>query len=271
MLGALSLLLNGGGVAQLKTIATELNKALEGREDSASSVLEQVRLFMSQLDEGKEDIVTAIDSLNTLAISVNGQMDSIDAALDELPSALTSLDKQRADLVKMLKSLDELGDVGVRVIKASKDATIESLRQLNPVLTELANSGDDFVKSFNVFLTYPFVDEVVGRDPQVARNLHMGDYTNLSIELDIDASGGIAGVPTGLPTELPTVLPTEIDPTVLLDRVTRCLRSGDLTSKPCTKLLSRVEGLAKLKRGLPEEEERGHRRLPVAQPGTGPA
>ena len=79
------------------------------------------------------------------------------------------------------------------MIKASKDATIESLQQLNPVLTELANSGDDFVKSFNVFLTYPFVDEVVGRDPQVARNLHMGDYTNLSIELDIDASGGVTG------------------------------------------------------------------------------
>ena len=34
VLGALSLLLNGGGVAQLKTISTELNKALGGREGS---------------------------------------------------------------------------------------------------------------------------------------------------------------------------------------------------------------------------------------------
>ena len=56
------------------------------------------------------------------------------------------------------------------------------------MLTELANSGDDFAKSFHVFLTYPFVDEVVGRDPQVARNLHMGDYTNLSVELDVSAA-----------------------------------------------------------------------------------
>jgi len=247
VLGALSLLLNGGGVAQLKTIASELNNALEGREETAKSVLEQIRLFMGQLDENKQDIVTAIDSLNNLAVSVNGQMDSIDTALEELPSALTSLDKQRADLVKMLTALDELGDVGVRVIKASKDATIESLRQLNPVLTELANSGDDFVKSFHVFLTYPFVDEVVGRDPQVARNLHMGDYTNLSIQLEIDASGGSTGGPTGIPTELPTLLPSDIDPTVILDRVTRCIASGDITSKPCRKLLSTAEGLAELK------------------------
>jgi phospholipid/cholesterol/gamma-HCH transport system substrate-binding protein len=111
------------------------------------------------------------------------------------------------------------------------------------VLTELANSGDAFVKSFNVFLTYPFVDEVVGRDPQVARNLHMGDYTNLSVELDVDLSGGISGIPTGLPT----LLPSDLDPTVLLDRVTRCIRSADITSKPCQKLLSSIQGLAKLR------------------------
>ena len=54
------------------------------------------------------------------------------------------------------------------------------------MLTQLADSGDSFVDAFHVFLTYPFVDEVVGRDPQVARNLHMGDYTNLSIDLDLN-------------------------------------------------------------------------------------
>ena len=174
-------------------------------------------------------------------------MDSIDAALEELPSALTSLDKQRADLVKMLQSLDQLGDVGVRVIKASKDATIESLRQLNPVLTELANSGDDFVKSFNVFLTYPFVDEVVGRDPQVARNLHMGDYTNLSIQLDIDAVRWHHRWPTGLPTELPTLLPTDLDPTVILDRVTRASPAATSPASRAASCSASVEGLAKLK------------------------
>ncbi|MCW2829352.1 MAG: virulence factor Mce family protein, partial [Aeromicrobium sp.] len=189
VLGALSLLLNGGGVAQLKTITQELNKALEGREDSARSVLDQIRILMTQLDDNRTKIVDAIDSLNSLAIAVQRQQGSIDSALEELPSALTSLDKQRDDLVKMLQALNRLGGVGVRVIKASKAATIDTFRQLQPVLTELAASGDDFAKSFNVFLTYPFVDEVVGRDPQVARNLHMGDYTNLSIQLDLSVTG----------------------------------------------------------------------------------
>ena len=151
---------------------------------------------MTQLDDNKADIVNAIDKLNDLSVSINKQRDTIDAALEELPSALVSIDKQRDDLVKMLEALADLSDVGVRVIQASKAATIDSLQQLNPVLTQIAASGDDFVNAFNVFLTYPFVDEVVGRDPQVARNLHMGDYTNLSITLDLNIDTGIT-LPTG--------------------------------------------------------------------------
>jgi len=242
VLGALSLLLNGGGVAQLKTIAHELNLALDGHESAARSVLNQIRTLMTQLDENKGDIVNAIDSLDALAVSVRKQQGSIDQALEQLPSALTSLDKQRHDLVRMLKSLDRLGNVGVRVIKASKDSTIQTVRQLDPVLTELSNAGDDFVKSFNVFLTYPFVDEVVGRDPQVARNLHMGDYTNLSIEMDVKV-GDHSGPPTALPTSVPSV----IDPTAVLGDVAKCLESANLLSNACKKVVNKPRKLAKLK------------------------
>ena len=249
VLGALSLLLNGGGVAQLQTINHELNLALEGHEGSARSVLRQIETFTGQLAANKEDIVNAIEALNRLSKGLNGQMDTIDATLDKLPSALNSLNKQRDDLVKMLQSLSRLGDVGVRVIRDSKDATIESLRQLTPVLSQLQASGDDFVKAFNVFLTYPFVDEVVGRDPQVARNLHMGDYTNLSIQFDVTVSGsGPSG--TGLPTNLPTVL----DPTVILDNVAKCLQSGDLSSKACKKVLSNLQSLAELQKECKKKE-----------------
>ncbi len=264
VLGALSLLLNGGGVAQLKTIAHELNLALEGREGSTKSVLRQIEALMTQLDANKADIVNAIESLNRLAISVNDQTDSIDSALEELPSALTSLDQQRDDLVKMLKALNRLGDVGVRVIKASKESTIESFRQLNPVLTELANSGDDFVNAFHVFLTYPFVDEVVGRDPQVARNLHMGDYTNLSIELDLALTddGGLTP---------PTNLPSDLDPTVILSAVVRCLQSGDLGSRACQQGAGDPPEAAAAPGGVRQAEERGQGHLQAAQPGPRPA
>src|SRR5699024_7037871 len=146
----------------LKTITSELNNALEGREGSAKSVLTQLESFMGQLDSNKAGIVKAIRALNQLSISANEQRKTITPALDDLPAALESIDSQRQDLVKMLRALSKLGKVGTRVIKASKTATIDTLEQLQPVLTQFAKSGDDFANAFHVFLTYPFVDEAVG-------------------------------------------------------------------------------------------------------------
>jgi len=201
VLGAMSLLLNGGGVAQLKTIASELNNALEGREDSAKSVFNQIRIFMRELDRNKADIVNTIEALNDLAITANQHTGDIEAALDELPAALKSLDSQREDLVRMLQALSRLGNVGTKVIRASKTATIDTLTRLQPVLSQLAAADEDFVKAFHVFLTYPFVDDTVGRDPNVARNLHMGDYTNLSVQMDIHLGGDGSGPGGPLPPE----------------------------------------------------------------------
>jgi len=207
VLGALSLLLNGGGVGQLKIISEELNNALGGREDEVRSVLTRVHVFMGQLDANKAGIVRSIESLNRLAIQLKEQDGSIKSALDNLPAALKSIDSQRADLVKMLKALDRLSGVGVRVIKASKTSTINSLRSLAPVLDKLADAGSSLPNSLQVFLTYPFVDAAVGKDPQVARNLHMGDYTNLNARLDINVTSPpvLPSLPTQ-PTQPP--LPT---------------------------------------------------------------
>ena len=71
----------------------------------------------------------------------------------------------------------------------------------------------------------------------------MGDYTNLSIKLDISLDGPAACRPAdrapdacrpahGLPTDLPT---SEI--TKILGDVAKCLQSGDITSKACQKVL----------------------------------
>ncbi|SFC60497.1 phospholipid/cholesterol/gamma-HCH transport system substrate-binding protein [Nocardioides terrae] len=231
VLGALSLVLNGGGVAQLKTISTELNKALAGHEDAARSVLTQVQVLMGHLDDNKASIVQALESIDRLSQSVRSQEKTIDAALGELPSALQSIDAQRKDLVTMLQALSHLGDVGVRVINASKTATINVVQNLEPTLTQLANAGDSLVNSIGTALTYPFVDEVVGRDPQVARNLHMGDYVNLSIDLQVDVGGPLEDA-------LTNPVPSAIHPTVIVGNLTKCLASLNLQSAACQAVLA---------------------------------
>ena len=97
----------------------------------------------------------------------------------------------------MLKALSNLSAVGTRVIAQSKAGTIDSLNALVPTLTKLNEAGDALPKALQVFLTYPFVDAVVGNNAAQARNLHMGDYTNLSVQLDLDLSSGLPAARLG--------------------------------------------------------------------------
>jgi phospholipid/cholesterol/gamma-HCH transport system substrate-binding protein len=136
------------------------------------------------------------------------------------------------------------------------------------VLSRLQASGGDFVNAFQVALTYPFVDQVVGRDPQVARNLQMGDYTDLDVTLDLSLDDrGSLPLPTGLPslptlpTRLPTSLPTS-EITQILGDVGRCLRSGDITSKACQKVLADPQELVRL---ISRCQRKKHRDNPVCQ------
>ena len=247
VLGALSLLLNGGGVGQLKTITVELNKVLDGHESNIRSLLSQLDTFMGQLDENKQDIVNAIEAVNRLAKATKAQTSSINAALAQMPRALDSLDKQRDDLIRMLHALGRLSKIGTRVIDASKANTVKSLQSLAPILSELADAGQSLPKALQVFLTYPFVDAVVGNTPQEARNLHQGDYTNLSAKLDIDLQQLI--------TQQPSLFPKGQSPTDQLQ--------GQL-QKQLDRLKNGVGGGAKQ---LQHQLRRGQRQLQKNLPG----
>jgi phospholipid/cholesterol/gamma-HCH transport system substrate-binding protein len=185
VLSALSLLLNGGGLANVKTIVQELNNVMEGREPQIRSLLTELTTFVGQLDDNKDDVVIALRKVNNLSIEINEQKQAIIDALDTLPGALESLDRQRTDLVKMLDALSRLSAVGTRVIRDSKFNTLRDLDLLLPILTQLSNTGGALPRSLELLFTYPFPDDVIGATPVEARNLHMGDFTNLDIQLDL--------------------------------------------------------------------------------------
>ena len=278
VLGAMSLLLNGGGVAQLKTISTELNNALEGREANVKSVLSQLDTFMAQLDENKDAIVQAIESLNRLAISLREQKSTINLALDEMPAALESVNKQRDDLIMMLQALGDLSSVGTRVIRDSKVATVDSLEALAPTLTKLAEAGDALPKSLQVFLTYPFVDAVVGKNPAQARNLHMGDYTNLSIQMDVNANGnddneqGVPDVPDPCSVLPDNPLCEQTDPVrETVDKAVKCITNTTDPNDParaCQGLT--LNELKKACQSKPRYEETAYCQAVLAAPSGTP-
>ena len=194
VLGAMSMLLNGGGVAQLKIIETELNQALTGNEPAVRDLLSQLDTLVGSLDSQKAEINRALDSVDKLAARLAAQRDDIATALDQLPGGLKVLADQRKQLTTLLTSLDRLGDVGSRVIKASKDDTVANLSALKPVLKALNDAGDDLPRSLQLLLTYPFPDSAVDGVK--------GDYTNLWITADLDARS-LLDLPTGPSGPLP--------------------------------------------------------------------
>src|SRR5690349_6210353 len=64
VLGALSFLLNGGGVGQLATITRELNAVFDGRQDRMRHLLRELRTLVGGLDDQKQDIIGAMEALN---------------------------------------------------------------------------------------------------------------------------------------------------------------------------------------------------------------
>jgi len=168
--GALSLLLNGGGLTQLRTITTELNKAMNGNEPAIKSMLGQVSELVSQLDGNKKAITDAIDGLNRLSLTLSQNKEKAGDVLDGLGPGLKVLADQRAALVRMLDALEDLSGIAVRTIDRGKKDMIEDLKALEPTLKRLADSGRDLPQSLQVLFTYPFTDAVL---PAVK-----GDYLN---------------------------------------------------------------------------------------------
>ncbi|WP_018653208.1 MCE family protein [Actinomadura flavalba] len=170
VLGALSLLLNGGGLAQLRTITVEMNNALNGNEKQIKSLLGRLTTLTEDLDSNKRNITAALDGMAKLSSTMNARRAEIGTVLDDLAPGLKVLEEQRGELVRMLGSLERLSGVAVSTLKASKDDIVADLKALDPVLRKLADSGRDLPRALQVLLTFPFTDAVL---PAVK-----GDYLN---------------------------------------------------------------------------------------------
>ncbi len=195
VLGALSFLLAGGGVGQIKQISHELNEVMSGRTDKIKHLLRGLDTLVSTLDDQKGDIIHAMESINRLTKTLNKETKTVEAALDATGPALRVLNMQHQKLVGMLRQMDELGKVGTRVIRGTKDNLIADLRHLEPILDRLNEAGESLPRGLSMAVSFPF--------PQEAADIAMGDYANARFALDVSLESllGSAGVDgNGWPT-----------------------------------------------------------------------
>jgi phospholipid/cholesterol/gamma-HCH transport system substrate-binding protein len=206
VLGALSLLLNNGGLTQIQNIAKELNKALgtPERRQAARALITDLTTFTGTLDNQKDDITNALESINKLAITLNQQKKVLTDALDTFPAALRVLNQERGKLVTLLSSLSNLGSVATRVINSTQSELVASLKALDPVVTRLAAAGSDFPGALRIAGTFPFP---LG----LTRQFVKGDYANLDAVFDLSITDQLCGLLPAPLNQIVCQLPTSIN------------------------------------------------------------
>jgi phospholipid/cholesterol/gamma-HCH transport system substrate-binding protein len=182
VLGALSLLLNGGGIGQLHDIVVELNHATGGRGAEIHSLLSNADRVIAAIDARRAGIIAALRQVNHLASTLQANNANISIALRDLPGGLKVLAGQRHQLVRMINALGRLGSTATATVRASRRSFVADLRALDPILKQLVRAGSDLPKSLQVLLTYPFPDSVL--------NAIRGDYLNTFVTNNLNTPGG---------------------------------------------------------------------------------
>lgn len=154
VLGALSQLLNGGGLDSITTISRELSTALSGAD--LGDTTRTVHRLVATLNDNRGDIVRALDGLDRLAAELADQREVIGSALDAIPDGLQVLDEERPRLVRTLEELGELSDETTPFLRTTKADTIADFRHLTNILNNLARSKERLATAVESISTFPF-------------------------------------------------------------------------------------------------------------------
>ena len=180
VLSAVALLLNNGGLPQIKTITSEVNTMLRGSSSqrSVQNLITDLNTFVSSLDAQKQQILDAIQAVDRLAGTLSQQRAAVARAIDAIDPGLSVLNAQRSDLTTALEALGRFGQIGTEVIRQAGPGLATDLAKLEPILTNLAKAGNDLPKSLEFLVTYPWPLRNVDR-------VFRGDYANIFVTIDL--------------------------------------------------------------------------------------
>ncbi|HVK29921.1 MAG TPA: MlaD family protein [Nocardioides sp.] len=210
VLGAVALLLNNGGLSQISTITGELSTALRNKVPDTRGLIRHANELLAVLDANKGEIVTALESLNSLSAGLRKDETRIATAIDRITPGLEVLETERARLVRALTHAGRAGDRAVRVVDASESALLANLDSLGPILAHLGKVSDTLPDALKIAITIPF-------PVMTASNALKGDYANLYATLDLSTTalsdawlGGLSpALQAGDPIENPLAPATE--------------------------------------------------------------
>jgi phospholipid/cholesterol/gamma-HCH transport system substrate-binding protein len=180
-LAAISLVLNGGGVGQVQDITQALSTAFAGRADDLRSLITQLDKYVGYLNDQKDDIIAAADSLNNLVGQIAAQKPVVDKALKTIPDALAVLNDQRKTISDAITQLGKFSALTADTVNQTKGALVQELTDVGPVLKSLADAGPALTRALGILPTYPFPKDTLTK-------WNRGDYANLTAVIDLTLS-----------------------------------------------------------------------------------
>lgn len=192
-----SLLVNGGGLGDLQVVTEELNTILGGREDTARSLLERSRMFLTEANATTSDIDRALRSLSSVSVTLREREDIINRAVREIRPAARILRRNTPGLTRLLDQVETFSATANDAVGRTRSQILRIVRRAEPVLAEFAANKATYPASLESLVS-------IGGDLD---NLVPGDFASISLALHLDK----LSVPVlgdlldqlGLPIDLP--------------------------------------------------------------------
>ncbi|MBO0727902.1 MAG: MCE family protein [Acidimicrobiaceae bacterium] len=171
-LGALSLVLNGGGLNQLQTIVHELNNTFTGNQPQIHSLLGTINAAVTTLSSGQtpvDNALAAIDNLST-KLDAGSNPKTISNGIASLAPAIGVLASENTDISRLLSNLSSLGAVGTQVAQQSGQNSVNDIKDLLPVVQQLDSVSQQLGPALKDLSTFE------AQTPKIAP----GDYLQVS-------------------------------------------------------------------------------------------
>jgi len=183
-LGAVAMVLNGGGVGNVQAISHELNEMFDGNQPQIRDLIGKLDSAATKLAGGIGDIDGALDALDTLAKRLNSDDKTLPHGIVSLSKAIGVLAGQNDQFDQLLAGMDKFGAVGNKVIKASGRQTVKAIKKLLPVVRQIVAADAQIT---------PALRNLRALQAQVP-GVTKGGYAELSVILPVAVSSAASGV-----------------------------------------------------------------------------
>lgn len=154
LLGSMSLLLNGGGLAQMGTIVRESNNALTGRGETVQHLLREMGKSVATLNSRTAEIDEILNSSHELSELAARRQATIDAALEDFTPALRALNRQEKEIHRTLEVIRSASRTGDRLIRESAPDALTLLPALDPILQGFADLDGVLAPTLELMVTF---------------------------------------------------------------------------------------------------------------------